>query len=184
MYAGYIVETATTARPVRDPIAPVHDRAAPLDPARRRGRRRAAHPDRGPAAGHAPGADLLPVRGALPLAARDLLGGEPAAATDRRGRRAVVMTGPEATHQIACFNPPTPEEAVAGKPLRDGFVAAPPPAGILDEVGAGRLGSTADLEGDRRRHPGRGGTDLARPVGRRAAAPTRGRAPWRTEHLP
>jgi oligopeptide/dipeptide ABC transporter ATP-binding protein len=59
----------------------------------------------------------------------------------------VVMTGPRATHQIACFNPPTHEEAIAGKPLREGFVAAPPPGGILDEVGAGRVGSTADLEG-------------------------------------
>jgi hypothetical protein len=48
---------------------------------------------------------------------------------------------------IACFNPPTEEEAVAGNPLRPGFVAAPPPAGMIDEVGAGRLGSTVDLEG-------------------------------------
>ena len=59
----------------------------------------------------------------------------------------VVMTGTGATHQIACFNPPTEEEAAAGKPLSPGFVSAPPPAGMIDEVGAGRIGSTADLEG-------------------------------------
>ena len=59
----------------------------------------------------------------------------------------VVMTGTGATHQIACFNPPTEAEAAAGKPLSPGFVSAPPPAGMIDEVGAGRLGSTADLEG-------------------------------------
>jgi oligopeptide transport system ATP-binding protein len=59
----------------------------------------------------------------------------------------LVMTGPGATHRIACFNPPTPEEALAGKPLRPGFTSAPPPAGMIDEVGAGRIGSTADLEG-------------------------------------
>ena len=29
-----------------------------------------------------------------------------------------VLTGAAATHRIACFNPPTPEEAAAGRPLR------------------------------------------------------------------
>ncbi len=42
----------------------------------------------------------------------------------------VITTGPGATHRIACHNPPTAEEAAAGWPLRDGFVAAPPPAGL------------------------------------------------------
>ena len=32
----------------------------------------------------------------------------------------VVTTGPGATHMIACHNPPTPEEAAAGRPLRAG----------------------------------------------------------------
>jgi oligopeptide transport system ATP-binding protein len=59
----------------------------------------------------------------------------------------VILTGPGATHQIACFNPPTEEERLAGRPLRPDFVRAPAPAGAIDEVGAGRLGSTADLEG-------------------------------------
>ena len=59
----------------------------------------------------------------------------------------VVLTGPGATHQIACFNPPTPDEQAAGRPLRPGFTAAAPPPGALDEVGAGHLGSTDDLAG-------------------------------------
>src|SRR5664280_2685213 len=39
----------------------------------------------------------------------------------------VRTTGPEATHRVACWNPPTPEEAAAGAPLRPGFIAAEPP---------------------------------------------------------
>jgi oligopeptide/dipeptide ABC transporter ATP-binding protein len=39
----------------------------------------------------------------------------------------VRTTGPDATHRIACWNPPTADEASAGAPLRPGFVAAPPP---------------------------------------------------------
>ncbi len=30
------------------------------------------------------------------------------------------MTGPNATHQIACHNPPTPNEVRGGRPLRPG----------------------------------------------------------------
>jgi oligopeptide transport system ATP-binding protein len=47
---------------------------------------------------------------------------------------AVVTTGEFATHRIACHNPPTPEEAVHGHPGRPGHVPAPPPAGQLDEL--------------------------------------------------
>jgi oligopeptide transport system ATP-binding protein len=32
-------------------------------------------------------------------------------------RGSVSLTGPTATHQVACHNPPTPEEALAGHPL-------------------------------------------------------------------
>jgi len=56
----------------------------------------------------------------------------------------VVMTGPAATHQIACHNQPTPEERVAGHPLRPGFAPAAAPPGVIDEVGAGHLGGTPD----------------------------------------
>jgi len=40
---------------------------------------------------------------------------------------AVRTTGPRATHRIACWNPPTADEATAGAPLREGVVPAPPP---------------------------------------------------------
>jgi oligopeptide/dipeptide ABC transporter ATP-binding protein len=39
----------------------------------------------------------------------------------------IVTTGPNVTHRIACWNPVTPEEAVAARPLRDGFEPAAPP---------------------------------------------------------
>ena len=57
----------------------------------------------------------------------------------------IVTTGPDATHRIACHNPPTPNEVRGGRPRRTGFAAAPPPAGMLDELSL--AGSTADLEG-------------------------------------
>ncbi len=47
-----------------------------------------------------------------------------------------VLSGPTATHRAACHNQPTAEEAVAGRPLRPGFVAAPPPAGFSGAVDA------------------------------------------------
>ena len=46
----------------------------------------------------------------------------------------MVLSGSGATHRAACYNPPTHEEAVAGRPLRDGFVAAPPPGAGIDEL--------------------------------------------------
>jgi oligopeptide transport system ATP-binding protein len=39
----------------------------------------------------------------------------------------IQTTGAGATHRIACWNPPTHEEAAAGRPLREAFAAAPPP---------------------------------------------------------
>jgi oligopeptide transport system ATP-binding protein len=56
----------------------------------------------------------------------------------------VVTTGPEATHRIACHHPPTVEDQVAGRPLEPGFVPAPAPPGVVDEVGAGHLGGRPD----------------------------------------
>ena len=44
-------------------------------------------------------------------------------------------TGPDATHRIACWNPPTADEASAGAPLRAVFIAAPPPAGSPHATG-------------------------------------------------
>ena len=42
------------------------------------------------------------------------------------GMPVVQTTGPGPTHRIACWNPVTAEEALAGAPLRPGFTAAPP----------------------------------------------------------
>ena len=50
----------------------------------------------------------------------------------------IVTSGPDATHRIACHNRPTAAEAAAGRPLRDGFVAAPPPGTTIDADDAGR----------------------------------------------
>jgi oligopeptide transport system ATP-binding protein len=46
----------------------------------------------------------------------------------------VVTTGTAATHQFACHNPPTEAEAVAGRPLRDGFVPAAPPGTVIERL--------------------------------------------------
>ncbi len=40
----------------------------------------------------------------------------------------IVTTGPGATHRVACWNQPTSDEVAAAHPLRPGFVPAPPPA--------------------------------------------------------
>ena len=40
----------------------------------------------------------------------------------------IVTTGPGATHRVACWNPATPEEGVVARPLRAGFEPAAPPA--------------------------------------------------------
>jgi oligopeptide transport system ATP-binding protein len=55
---------------------------------------------------------------------------------------AVVTTGQGATHLIACHNPPTRDEAVAGRPLRAGHAPAPAPAGQVDELAS--LAAVAD----------------------------------------
>ena len=46
----------------------------------------------------------------------------------------VILTGPAATHQIACHNPPVGDEAELGRPTRAGHTAAPAPEGELDEL--------------------------------------------------
>ncbi len=56
----------------------------------------------------------------------------------------VRTTGPEATHRVACWNPPLAEETELGAPRRPGFVPAPPPRGT---PGAGEpaMPGTPDL---------------------------------------
>jgi len=58
----------------------------------------------------------------------------------------VVTTGPDATHRIACHNPPLPDEVAVGRPSRPGFTPAPPPAGMLSEL-ATRTESMDDFQG-------------------------------------
>ena len=58
----------------------------------------------------------------------------------------VVMTGPAATHRIACFNPPTHDEAAAGRPLREGFTPAPPPGSLPEGTGLDELGTLEQLD--------------------------------------
>ena len=48
----------------------------------------------------------------------------------------VVRTGPAATHLLACHNPATAEEAAAGRPLRPGFLPAPNPGASAATVAA------------------------------------------------
>jgi oligopeptide transport system ATP-binding protein len=43
----------------------------------------------------------------------------------------VLTTGPRAAHRTACWNSPTAEEARAARPLREGFEPAPPPEGFI-----------------------------------------------------
>jgi len=55
---------------------------------------------------------------------------------------AVIRTGESATHRIACHNPPTHGEALAGLPMREGHRPAPAPDGYLDELAT--LAAVAD----------------------------------------
>ena len=60
----------------------------------------------------------------------------------------IVTTGPRASHLIACHNPPTPDEAATGRPIRPGFSPAPAPPGLVDELSLrsnGGPGGLADL---------------------------------------
>ena len=60
----------------------------------------------------------------------------------------IVTTGPQASHLIACHNPPTPGEAASGRPTRPGFSQAPAPPGLVDELSPrpnGAPGGLADL---------------------------------------
>jgi len=145
MYAGFIVESATTAELFANPSHPytvglLHSiprldalEGAPLVPIE----------GRPPDMRHAPSACPFAPRCRWRL---DVCWQKNPALSPLVAGTRVVMTGPDATHQVACYNPPTPEEQVAGKPLRADFTAAPPPPGTIDEVGAGRLAASDDLE--------------------------------------
>ena len=133
MYAGFIVETATTVDLFANPAHPytvglLHsiprldaERATELIPIEGRPPDQRVAPQGCPFAPRC--AWRLDVCWTDNPALLPIIPGVP-----------VVTSGPGATHRIACHNPPTAEEASAGRPLRDGFVAAPPPGTVIDEL--------------------------------------------------
>jgi oligopeptide/dipeptide ABC transporter ATP-binding protein len=145
MYAGFIVETATTADLFAQPAHPytiglLHS-VPRLDAIE--------------------GEELIPIEGRPPDMRRAPTGcpfaprcawrleacwAENPGLRPLRDGETVVATGEHATHRIACSNPPTAAEAAAGRPLRDGFVAAPPPEGAIDELG-GTIANIDDFGG-------------------------------------
>jgi oligopeptide/dipeptide ABC transporter ATP-binding protein len=143
MYAGFVVEAATTAELFAHPSHPytvglLHS-VPRLDSE--------GEEELLPIEGRPP--DMRQAPSGCPFAPRcawriDACWTDNPALTPMVPAQQVVMTGPGATHRIACHNPPTHEEAVAGRPLRSGFVAAPPPAGFGDELS--RRASTVDFD--------------------------------------
>jgi oligopeptide/dipeptide ABC transporter ATP-binding protein len=141
MYAGYIVETATTEDLF---AAPSHPYTVGL-----------LHSI--PKVTEVEGEELIPIEGrppdmrqapiGCPFASRcawrlDRCWTENPTLTPLVPGTRLVLTGPAATHQTACHNPPTHDEAIAGRPRREGFRAAPAPSGRIDE-----LSSAAALAG-------------------------------------
>jgi oligopeptide transport system ATP-binding protein len=130
MYAGYVVESATTgdlfARPSHPYTVGLLHSMPRLDDEQ--------------------GQPLIPIEGAppdlrfapvgCPFAPRcawrvDRCWTEMPALAPLDQAAEVVTTGPGATHRAACWNRPTSEEVAAARPLRPGFVPAPPPAEVV-----------------------------------------------------
>ena len=141
MYAGFIVETATTGDLFERPSHPytvglLH--SMPRVDARE-------------------GEPLIPIEGRPPDMRREPTGcpfaprcawrvevcwsENPSLAPLAAGER-IVMTGPSASHRIACHNPPLPDEAELGRPTREGHVPAAAPEGEADELAS--LAAIAD----------------------------------------
>jgi oligopeptide/dipeptide ABC transporter ATP-binding protein len=92
-------------------------------------------------------AALTPIEGSPPDLAADLVGCpfaprcvwrlddcwlvNPPLEPARASRTGVALRYP---HLVACHNRPSPEEAVAGRPLRDGFLPAPPPGAVRTAI--------------------------------------------------
>ena len=131
MYAGFVVETATTLDVFAVPR--IRTRSGCCTPSRDSMPRRVEAPASRSRVSARPegGSGRLSIRTTLCLAPRAMLVGEPSARSARSGVR-LVTTGASATHLVACFNPPLPEEAAAGRPTRPGFRAAPIPGGIVE----------------------------------------------------
>jgi oligopeptide transport system ATP-binding protein len=130
MYAGYIVETAPTPELFANPSHPYTVGLLHSIPRLDEERPEALVPIEGtpPDQRRAPTGCPFAPRCAWRL---DVCWEQMPPLESRAHVARVVLTGPDATHRIACHNPPTPEEAAAGRPLRDGFVPAPPPASFV-----------------------------------------------------
>jgi oligopeptide transport system ATP-binding protein len=166
MYAGFIVESATTGDVFERPSHPytvglLHSI---------------------PKINAEPGEELLPIEGrppdmrraptGCPFAPRcawrlDVCWSENPGLQPVDAGAPVILTGPTATHRIACHNPPTAAEAEAGKPLRAEFQPAPPPGGYIDELSGSRLGDAgidaelgAELIGDASPYASAGGLPI------------------------
>jgi oligopeptide/dipeptide ABC transporter ATP-binding protein len=126
MYAGLIVETASTRDLFASPKHPYTVGLLHSLPRLDRDRR----------------TELVPIEGSPPDQLAGTVGcpfaprcawrvpacwsaNPPLAAVN--GEDVVITTGPSATHRTACHNPATAEEAGAGRPLRPGFSAAAAP---------------------------------------------------------
>jgi oligopeptide/dipeptide ABC transporter ATP-binding protein len=133
MYAGFIVETATTVELFASPSHPYTVGLLHSIPRLDDERHEALVPIEGipPDQRRAPHGCPFAPRCAWRL---EVCWTNNPPLTSVDGSTRVVATGPGATHRIACHNPPTPDEAAAGRPLRAGFVAAPPPRDVLDDL--------------------------------------------------
>jgi oligopeptide transport system ATP-binding protein len=133
MYAGFVVETATTAALFERPWHPYTVGLLHSIP-----RFDEERPEQ-----------LIPIEGVPPDQRREPVGcpfaprcawrlsvcwtdNPPLSPVESVGR--VVTTGTGATHLFACHNPPTEEEVVAGRPIRESFVAAPPPGTVIERL--------------------------------------------------
>jgi oligopeptide/dipeptide ABC transporter ATP-binding protein len=144
MYAGFIVETATTpelfARPSHPYTVGLLHSIPRLD--------REAE-ELVPIEGRPPDMRLAPT--GCPFAPRcawrlDVCWTEDPPLVPLVEAARVIATGSDATHRVACHNPPLADEVASGRPSRPGFTPAPPPPGMLSEL-ATRTESTADLAG-------------------------------------
>ena len=117
MYAGYIVETATTLDLFATPSHPYTVGLLHSIPRLDADGGRGAHPDRGSSARPAAGSGRLSVRTALRLAARRCWPENPRSTRVEPGR-SIVTTGASATHHDRLLQPATADEAAAGQAAR------------------------------------------------------------------
>jgi oligopeptide/dipeptide ABC transporter ATP-binding protein len=127
MYAGRLVEHGPTEEILTGPSHPYTIGLLRSLPRLDRPRQRA----------------LTPIEGSPPDLAADLVGCPFAPRCAWRtddswltnpplelARNSRPVPGPLGGHFVACHNQPTPEEAVAGHPVRDGFLPAAPPGAV------------------------------------------------------